>query len=100
MMIGMSPIIKQPSAWIPIALSLIVLATFFIGSAIFGIPHREPDEGTAAHLFQIWLVLEVVMIAVFAIKWVPRAPTPALLVLAIQIGAALAACASVYVLNL
>ena len=70
----MSPMIRQPSAWIPIAMSLIVLAMFFIGFAMFGVPHREADEGTAAHLFQIWLALEVLMIAFFATKWVPRAP--------------------------
>jgi hypothetical protein len=81
-------------------MSLIVLAMFFIGIAMFGVPHREPDEGAAAHLFQIWLAVEVLMVAFFAIKWLPLAPTQALLILAIQIVAALAACAPVYFLNL
>ena len=58
------------------------------------------DEGAAAHLFQIWLAVEVLMVAFFAIKWLPLAPTQALLILAIQIVAALAACAPVYFLNL
>jgi hypothetical protein len=61
-------------------MSLIVLAMFFIGFAMFGVPHREPDEGAAAHLFQIWLAVEVLMVAFFAIKWLPLAPTQALLI--------------------
>ena len=81
-------------------MSLIVLAMFFIGFAMFGVPHRGPDEGAAAHLCQIWLAVEVLMVAFFAIKWLPLAPTQALLILAIQIVAALAACAPVYFLNL
>jgi hypothetical protein len=93
-------IIKRPSAWIPIAMSLIVLAMFLIGIAMFGAPHREPDEGTGAHLFQIWLALEVLTVAFFAIKWLPQAPKQAAFVLAIQIVAALAACAPVYFLDL
>ncbi len=48
-------LIKHPSAWIPIAMSLTVVGLWFIGIAIFGVPSREPDEGTAAHIFQIWI---------------------------------------------
>jgi hypothetical protein len=66
----------------------------------YGAPAREPDEGTAAHLFQIWLIVEVVMAGFFSIKWLPRAPTPALLVLGGQVVAALAACAPVYYFRL
>jgi hypothetical protein len=96
----MKSILKLPSAWIPIAMSLAVLATFFTGIALYGVPVREADEGTAAHLFQIWLLLEVLMVAFFAIKWLPRRPMHAPTVLAIQIIAVLAACAPVYFLNL
>jgi hypothetical protein len=81
-------------------MSLTVLAAFLFHIAMFGIPVREADEGTGAHLFQIWLVLEVLLVAFFAIKWLPRAPKQALLVLAIQIVAALAACAPVFYFKL
>ena len=87
----MNFIIKHPSAWIPIATSLIVLAIMLIGFAVFGIPHREADEGTAAHLFQIWLVLEVIMVAFFGIKWLPQQPKQAFQALALQVVATLAA---------
>jgi hypothetical protein len=35
------------------------------------------------------------LIAFFAIKWLPRSPKPALLILAVQLIAVLAACAPV-----
>ena len=96
----MNSIIKKPSAWLPIVLSLLVLGTMLISIIIYGPPVREPDEGTGAHLFQIWLVLEVLMVGFFAINWLPRSPKPALLILAIQILAVLVACAPVRYFNL
>ncbi len=96
----MRSLLKKPSAWIPIALSLIVVAMFAIGIALFGPPQREPDEGTGAHLFQIWLVLEVLMIGFFAARWLPQRPTQTLVVLTIQIVAVLALCAPVFILKL
>jgi len=96
----MLPTIKQPSAWIPIALSLTVLTAFIITITISGPPAREPDEGTAAHLFQIWLVLEVFMVSIFALKWIPQNSKQALIIFAIQIIAVLAACYPVYYFKL
>jgi hypothetical protein len=96
----MDSTIKKPSAWIPIVMSLLVLGTMLISFAISGLPARQPDEGTAAHLFQIWLVIEVLLVSFFAIKWLPQRPKPALVVLAIQIISALAACAPVFYLGL
>jgi hypothetical protein len=87
-------LIKKPSAWVPMLLSLGMLV--FIASvwATLGLA-REPDEGTPAHVFQLWLVLEAILIAFFAIKWLPRSPKPALLILAVQLIAVLGACAPV-----
>jgi len=61
---------------------------------------RETDEGTVAHIFQLLLVAEVPIVAFFAIKWLPRFPRQALQVLAVQAGAALAALAPVFYLDL
>ena len=61
---------------------------------------RQADEGTAAHSFQLWLVIEVVAVAAFAVQWLPRRPTAALGVLVIQILCAIAACAPVFYLRL
>jgi len=96
----MNSLLKKPSAWIPIALSLTVLAIMLIGIAMSGPPVRQPDEGTGAHLFQIWLVLEVVMVSFFAIKWLPKEPRQALIILGLQILAVLAACAPVFYFKL
>ena len=56
-------------------MSLIALAMILGNIAIFGAVH-EADEGTAAHLFQIWLVLEVLMVAFFAMKWLAQNSWP------------------------
>ena len=47
------PLIKQPSAFIPLAMSLAALSMVLGHAAIFGIIH-ESDEGTAAHIFQLF----------------------------------------------
>jgi hypothetical protein len=90
--------LKQPSACLPLAMSLAALALVLGHAARFGIVH-EADEGTAAHIFQLLMVVQVPIVAFFAIKWLPRAPGPALRVLALQAGAALAAFAAVFFLT-
>ena len=92
-------ILKKPSAWIPIAIPLVFFAYLVIYIAIFGIV-REEDEGTAAHLFQIWLALEPFLLGYFAFKWLPRAPKQALLILALQVVAALLPISIVFSLKL
>ena len=94
-----STLIKQPSAFFPVAMSFAALALVLGHVAIFGAA-READEGTAAHIFQLLMAVQVPIVAFFAIKWLPQAPLVALQVLALQAGAALAALAPVFVLNL
>jgi hypothetical protein len=67
--------------------------------ALFGVV-REPDEGAAAHIWQILMVLQIPIAAFFTIKWLPRAPKDALPVLALQAVAWVAAAAPVYLLGL
>jgi hypothetical protein len=67
-------------------------------TAIFGVAH-EADEGTPAHIFQLLIVASIPIVACCAIRWLPRAPTPTLPVLALQAGAALAALAAVFFLT-
>jgi hypothetical protein len=92
-------LIKQPSALIPVALSLAALATVLFHIAIFGVA-READEGTAAHIWQLLMAGQVPVVAFHAVKWLPQAPKRALQVLGVQVGAALAALAPVYWLGL
>jgi Flp pilus assembly protein TadB len=62
--------------------------------------NQQADEGTAAHIFQLWLVIEVVAVAAFAVEWLPRRPRAALFVLIVQMLCALAACAPVFYFRL
>jgi hypothetical protein len=92
-------LIKHPSAFLPIGMSLIAL-TLVLGSLVgYGAVH-ETDEGTVAHLWQLLMAGQMPVLAFFVIKWLPRAPKQALCVLALQTGAALASMAPVYFLNL
>ena len=98
-MTNMTSTIKQPSAFLPVALSLVALALVLGHVALFGVVH-EADEGTAAHIWQILMAAQVPIIAFFALKYVPQKPKQALLILALQIVAALTACAPVFFLKL
>ena len=89
---------EKPSAWIPLAMSFAALALVLGHVAMFGAV-READEGTAAHLWQLLMAGQVPVVAFFAITWLPRSPRQALLVLALQAGAAFAALAPVFLLN-
>src|SRR6059058_5418982 len=90
--------IKRPSAFLPLAMSLTALAIVLVYIIMFGTA-RQADEGTAAHLWQILMAAQIPIIAFFAIRWLPRTPGPALLVLALQAIAGVAAAAPVFLLN-
>jgi len=83
-------LLKRPSALIPVAMSVAALATVIGYAAMFGTA-RQADEGAAAHIWQLLMAGQVPVVAFFAIKWLPTEPRQALLVLALQVGAALAA---------
>jgi hypothetical protein len=83
-------LLRRPSALIPVAMSLAALA-IVIGYAVMFGTARQADEGTAAHLWQLLMAGQVPVIAFFVIKWLPNEPRQGLLVLALQIAAALAA---------
>ena len=92
-------IIKRPSAFLPLAMSLTALTLVLVHIAIFGAA-READEGTTAHLWQILMAGQMPVLVFFAIKWLPRAPRQTLCVVALQAGAALASVAPVFYFNL
>jgi DNA-binding CsgD family transcriptional regulator len=94
----MKVILKNPSAFLPLAMSLGAFTTVLVYVAMFG-PARQADEGTAAHIWQILMAGQIPIILLFAIKWLPRTPKEALLVLVLQGGAALMALAPVYLLR-
>ena len=90
---------RRPSALIPIAMSMAALA-IVLGHIVLVGTAREADEGTAAHLWQLLMAGQLPVIGVFAITWLPRQPKHALIVLALQLVAGLAAAAPVFLLDL
>lgn len=95
----LATLLRQPSAFVPLVMSIAALALVLGFLAIYGVVHQE-DEGTAAHLWQLLMGGQVPIVAYFAVKWLPRAPGPALGVLALQAIAGLAALAPVFLLEL
>jgi len=94
-----SAMMRKPSAFLSVAMSIAVLAMLFYVFLRFGVVH-EADEGTAAHIFQILMAGQLPIIALFAVKWLPRILRQALEVLALQACAALAAMAPVFYFKL
>ena len=94
-----STIIKQPSAFLPVAMSSAALVTLLVAFSVGGLV-REPDEGTAAHIWQLLMGVQIPIVVYFAIRWLPQAPRQAVYVLALQVGLAVAALAPVYLLHL
>ena len=90
---------KQPSAFLPLTMSLIALCLVLVNVSVYGIAHQT-DEGTAAHLWQLLMAGQMPIVLLFAIRWLPRAPRQALGVLALQAGAGLASMAPVFFFNL
>ena len=74
---------KQPGAWIPLVMSLAALAFLLGYVAIFGTVQHQ-DEGAPARIFQLIMLAQLPIMAYFAVRWLPRKPKPALLVLALQ----------------
>jgi hypothetical protein len=91
--------VSKPIALLPLAMSVAALAVVLLHVARFGVA-REPDEGAAAHIWQLLMLAQLPFIAFFAIKWLAKAPKQALAVLALQALAVLAALAPVFLLHL
>ena len=96
----MNPIsmLKHPSAFLPVAMSLSALAIVALFIALHGTA-AQADEGAAAHVWHVLMAAQVPIVLFFAIKWVPRSPKQAVLILALQVAAALAAMAPVFLLR-
>lgn len=87
-----SSLLRKPTALAPLLMSVAALA--LIGAVLVGWMPADPvlkdgrvDEGTAARLFQLLILLQVPLCAIFAVRWLPRAPRQALLVLSLQASA-------------
>ncbi len=90
--------LKHPSAFLPVAMSLGALATVLMFVALHGTA-PQADEGAAAHIWQVLMAAQVPIVLFFAIKWLPRSPGEAVPILDLQVGAALPAMAPVFLLQ-
>jgi hypothetical protein len=79
-------LMRQPTAYLPVAMSFGALAMIVWFVAVHGVVH-QPDEGAQAHLWQLLVAGQIPLIAYFAFRWLPRASHEALVVLAIQAAA-------------
>jgi hypothetical protein len=68
--------LKHPSAFLPIAMSLLAVGVVLTHIALFGTA-RQADGGTAAHLWQLLMAGQLPIIIFFAIRWLPQARTTA-----------------------
>ena len=91
-------LLKKPTAFLPLLLSLAALAMVLVHWAIFGIM-QESDEGTLAHLFQILMIVQIPVAIYFLLNWVDRKPKQTMLIIALQALAGVAAIAAVYFLT-
>jgi len=80
----MKALLRHPTAWLPIAMSLAALTFVLIYARVVGVEAHE-DEGTAARIFQVIMLVQAGIIVAFATRWLPRAPRPAAAVIALQI---------------
>ena len=98
---------RATSGWIPLLLSGAAVA-LLVGYFATG-PHpsnivvengvAREDEGAAAHLWQLLMVLQLPAIGWFALRWLPRDPKRAATMLALQAVAIVAAAAPVWALE-
>ena len=95
----MNSVIKKPSAWVPIVMSLATIVVLIVSFAMHGLVHQA-DEGVAAHLFQILMFGQVPIVAFFVLKWLPSNPKQTILILSLQILLALLAMAPVFYFKL
>ena len=79
-------------------MSFIALLMVLVHFAIYGIV-VESDEGTAAHIFQLLMVVQIPFIAFLAFKWLALAPKKTLLFIVLEVSTALTAIVAVFFLT-
>src|SRR5262249_2231059 len=93
-----SPMFRSWAAYIPVVMSLTALALVLFHIATVGTA-PQADEGTEAHLFQLLIAGQVPIVIFYGLRWLPRNPRTALLVMGVQFVAGASALAPVYLLH-
>jgi hypothetical protein len=87
--------LRHWSAWLPVAIPVFLLLLGVRYLAIYGAV-GQADEGTEAHLFQLLMPVQLVVMAYFALTWLPRAPRLATVIVTLQVIGTIALLAAVY----
>ena len=80
----MTALLRKPSAWLPMLMSLAAMGLIVGHVALVGVARQE-DEGTEARIFQVLMLVNAVAIGTFAARWLPVAPKAAFSVVALQL---------------
>jgi len=91
--------LRRPSAFVPLVMSGLALLTLAVAFATHGLQH-QPDEGAAAHIWQLLMAGQLPVIAYFAARWIPKSPRQGMVVLGVQLLLAFCAMAPVFLLGL
>lgn len=92
-------LVRKPSAIAPIIMSLGALGVVLVAIAVAG-AKRQPDEGAAAHIWQLLLAGQLPILGWFALHWLRRDLKAGLAVTGLQIAAFAAALLPVWLLGL
>ncbi|MEA3245192.1 MAG: hypothetical protein U9Q74_03440 [Gemmatimonadota bacterium] len=92
------PIVRKASALLPLAMSAGAMGIVIGYLALHG-PLRQPDEGAAAHVWQLLMAGQLPIIGYYALRWVPTAPKDGLKILLVQVAAWVAAAAPIFILD-
>lgn len=94
----LSALLKKPTAFVPVVMSSAAILTIAVHLIRFGTA-PQADEGAAAHIWQLLMLVQLPFVGLFAIRWLPEAPKQALLVIVLQVAAIAAALAPVALLK-
>ena len=81
--------LSKPSAYVPIIMSLAALSLLIGYVVLFGASAPQQDEGTAAHIFQLLMGGQAIVVLLFVTRYVLQYPKLTLQVFALQIFAAI-----------
>ena len=77
-------LLRKPSGWLPLALSLAAIGLIVEHVAFIGVA-PQADEVAEARIFQVLMLLDALVIGAFAVRWLLVAPKAASAVFALQL---------------
>lgn len=88
-------LIKRPSAFVPILMSILAIIILLIHIMIAGVEEKQGEE-IVTDVFEILIIWQLPVIIFFALKWMSQSFKNALIVLFLQIAVAAGAFCLIY----